>query len=57
MEGCDLSFENSEVTATVTGSIDSVKNPHRGSIRADSIDEIIINEYKWSGSCDIQINT
>ena len=57
MEGCDLSFENSEVTATVAGSIDSVKNPHRGSIQADSIGEIIIDEFKWSGSCDIQTNT
>ena len=56
MEGCDLSFENSEVTATVTGSIDSVKNPHLGSIRADSIGEIIIDEYKWSGSCDVHTN-
>ena len=53
MEGCDLSFENSEVTATVRGSIDSVKNPHRGSIKADSIGEIILDEYKWPGECTI----
>ena len=57
MTGCDLSFENSEVTATVSGAIDSVKNPARGSIRADSIGETIIDEYKWSGNCDIQTNT
>ena len=54
MEGCDLSFENSEVQATVTGSIDSVKNPHRGFIHADEIGEVIIDEYKWSGTCDIR---
>ena len=57
MEGCDLSFENSEVEATVIGSIDSVKNPVRGFIRADSIGEIIIDEFKRSGTCDIQTNT
>ena len=57
MTGCDLSFENSEVTATISGAIDSVKNPARGSIRADSIGETIIDEYKWSGNCDIQTNT
>ena len=54
MVGCDLSFENSEVQATVVGSIDSVKNPHLGSIRADSIGELIIDEYKRSGICDIR---
>ena len=57
MEGCDLSFENSEVEATVTGSIDSVKNPVRGFIRADSIGEVIIDEFKRSGVCDIKTNT
>lgn len=54
MEGCDLSFENSAVEATVRGSIDSVKNPHHGFIHADAIGEVIIDEYKWSGSCDIR---
>lgn len=53
MEGCDLSFENSEVRATVTGSIDSVKNPVSGSIRADAIGQIILDEYKWPGECRI----
>lgn len=54
MEGCDLSFENSQVEATVLGSIDSVKNPHTGSIHADSIGEIILDGYKWPGTCDIR---
>ena len=44
MEACDLSFERSEVTATVQGHIDSVKNPIAGSITADSIGEIILEE-------------
>jgi hypothetical protein len=57
MEGCDLSFENSEVEATVIGSIDSVKNPVRGFIHADSIGEIIIDEFKRSGVCEIKTNT
>lgn len=56
MEGCDLSFENSEVTATVKGSIDSVKNPVHGSIDADSIGEVILDENLWKGAdCKIQI--
>ena len=57
MEGCDLSFENSEVTATVNGHIDSVKNPACGAITADSIGEIIIDEYKWAGDCPITLRT
>ncbi len=40
-EGCDLAFEYSDVEASISGGIDSVKNPRSGSIRADSIGEII----------------
>ncbi len=57
MEGCDLSFENSTVQATVRGSIDSVKNPVEGFIHADSIGQILVDEFKWSGHCDIKTNT
>ena len=53
MEGCDLSFENAQVHATVRGHIDSVKNPHFGFIQADSIGDIILDEYKWPGDCRI----
>ncbi|MBE6653957.1 MAG: DUF3737 family protein [Ruminococcaceae bacterium] len=42
MEGTDLSFEKSDVEATVNGNILSVKNPRRGSIIANSIGEIIL---------------
>lgn len=42
MEGADLAFENSDVNATVKGHIISVKNPLSGSIKADSIGEIIL---------------
>lgn len=41
MQNCDLAFENSEVTATVLGGIDSVKNPRSGCIVAGSIGEVI----------------
>ena len=53
MEACDLSFENSEVQATVSGHIDSVKNPVSGAITADSIGEVILDEFKWPGECAI----
>ncbi len=42
----DLAFERSEVNAKVLGNIISVKNPIKGSIVANSIDEIIMEpEY------------
>ena len=41
MVDCDLSFERSEVEATVNSSIDSIKNPKRGFIKALSVGEII----------------
>ncbi len=54
MDGCDLSFENSEVTATVKGEILSVKNPIHGSITADRIGEVILDENLRPGA-DCQI--
>ena len=44
MEGTDLSFEYSDVEATVKGHIHSVKNPRSGSITADSVGEVIIGD-------------
>ncbi len=41
MEGCDLSFEYSDVEATVKGHVDSIKNPRSGKISVDSVGEII----------------
>lgn len=41
MEDTDLSFEYSDVEATVSGHIVSVKNPRSGKIVADSVGEII----------------
>lgn len=53
MIDCDLSFENSDVTASICGSITSVKNPTSGQITADSIDELIIDEYGKNSACEI----
>ena len=56
MEGCDLSFERSEVEAKVKGYIDSVKNPICGHICADSIGKIILEEdIVTLGACEIEI--
>lgn len=54
MEGCDLSFERSEVEADIKGHIDSVKNPISGHIIAASIGEVIIEEeIVVPGECKI----
>lgn len=54
LESCDLSFEYSEVNAEINGHVDSVKNPISGSITADSIGEIIIDENS-RGTCEIKV--
>ena len=41
----DLSFEKSEVQATIVGHIISIKNPTKGLIKANSIGEIIQDGY------------
>ena len=47
MEGCDLSFEKSEVDATLSSPVDSIKNPRSGEIRVPAVGEIIFDE-KWA---------
>ena len=44
MEGCDLSFEYSDVEATVNGHVDSIKNPRSGKIVVDSVGEVIMGD-------------
>jgi hypothetical protein len=44
MEGCDFSFEFSEVNARVSGEILSVKNPSSGVIVADAYGDVILEE-------------
>ncbi len=53
MEETDLSFEYSDVNATVYGSILSVKNPHTGSILADGYGEIIFEDSVMETTCQI----
>lgn len=49
MTGTDLAFEKSEVNATVTTKIDSVKNPRKGKITAPAIGEIIMDDPAAKG--------
>ncbi|MGM9858430.1 MAG: DUF3737 family protein [Bacilli bacterium] len=42
--GCDLSFETSDVEATIRGKIESIKNPRSGNIYVDELGKIV-NEY------------
>ena len=44
-EDADLCFEYSTLNAEIKGSIKSVKNPSGGSISADFIGELIIDEH------------
>ena len=44
MEGCDLSFEYSDVEADVRGEILSVKNPRSGTIRAGSYGAVLFTD-------------
>lgn len=53
MVNCDLSFEKSEVEATLTAPIVSIKNPTRGIITAPYCDEIIMNDK--NANCQIII--
>ena len=44
LEGCDLSFEYSDVLASILGHVDSIKNPKSGLITVDSVGEVIMDE-------------
>ena len=55
MEETDLSFEYSDVKATIAGNVVSVKNPRSGSIVADSIGEIIYtDDSKYPCNCIVE---
>ncbi len=55
MEECDLSFEKSQVNAKVIGEIMSIKNPMSGSIYADTIGEIVFDEFGDPDATEIKI--
>ena len=44
MEATDLSFEYSDVEATINGHVDSIKNPKSGTITVDSVGEILMTD-------------
>lgn len=46
----DLSFEKSDVEATLTAPIDSIKNPMSGHITVPSVGEIILNDENAKGA-------
>ena len=52
---CDLAFEDSELTATVSSAIVSVKNPRTGSLKALAIGEVILdNNILAPADCRIE---
>ena len=56
MVGCDLSFENSTVEATIRGHVDSIKSPASGRIEADSVGEVVYERAPVDGhGCEIQV--
>ncbi len=56
MEGADFAFENSEVEATITTPVISIKNPYHGFIRVPEVGEMILDEHIWPGAdCDVKI--
>ena len=53
---CDLAFEYSTVKADIKGSVTSIKNPKSGVITADSVGEVILDDFiKTPGDCKIII--
>ena len=49
MEKCDLAFEKSDVDAVILSAVDSIKNPHSGTISAMSVGEIIMDDPQAMG--------
>lgn len=50
----DLSFEKSEVNATLTGHIESIKNPLKGEIIVPSVGKVIMDDEKAEGKIIIK---
>ena len=57
METCDRAFEYSDVDATIKGHIESITNPRSGTIRADSIGEIIQGNEVMECNANIVLNS
>ena len=52
-EAADLAFENSDVEASINGSMISIKNPLSGKIVIDDAEIIIDDQNKYNGQCEI----
>lgn len=55
MPNCDLAFEYSIINATIKGHIDSIKNPLKGNIEVDSINELIREDDKYPSNARVII--
>lgn len=55
MPKCDLAFEYSTIDATIKGKIDSIKNPLKGNIQVDSINELIREDDKYPSKARVII--
>lgn len=53
MHGADLAFEKSDVEATITTPVISIKNPHEGFIKVPAVEEIIRDEA--ASVCEITV--
>jgi Protein of unknown function (DUF3737). len=56
MEEADLSFEYSDVEATILGHVDSIKNPKSGTIFVDSVGEVINEDSTMPCSGKVVVN-
>lgn len=57
MTDTDLCFEKSEVEATITAPVLSIKNPRSGHIRVPKVGELIMDDENAKAEIDIQNNT
>ncbi len=53
MVDCDLSFEYSDVDATVKGYVESIKNPKSGTITVDEVGEIVREDSVFESTAKI----
>lgn len=57
MSDCDLSFEFSTLQAEITNHIHSIKNPSGGTIKAQSVGDVIYDEFNRNpGECIIVVH-
>lgn len=54
MLDADLAFEKSEVEATITTEVISIKNPKAGSIKVPSVGEVIMDDPEAKGTIDVK---